>query len=170
MRRKRREEYLIQREREDAERRRLEKERITQLYRNARYGDIIQVNISGGTINFSGIRRDYEPISFDLVRGERKQVSFHHQGKRISYSTNIWVAYHSNAFYFDVGRDPEYETRRDKIVILDDGRWDSGETYHPKSLGRNTGSQAQGITVFIRYKPMPGMQRDGYRYRSHQVK
>src|SRR3990167_5604107 len=39
-RRKRREEYWRQKEREEAEAIRLEKERILQLYQNARYGDI----------------------------------------------------------------------------------------------------------------------------------
>jgi len=164
-RRKRQEEYWRQKEREEAEAIRLEKERILQLYRNARYGDIIQVNISDGSIAFIGERKGYEPLSFDLVRGERKRISFYHHGKHITHSTDIWVAYDNNAFYFDVGDDREYEHHTDKIVILDNGRWDEGKTYHPKTLDKSTDSQAQGIKVFIRYKPLPGMQRKGpYHY------
>lgn len=160
-RRKRQEEYWQQKEREAVETSRLEKERILQLYRNARYGDVIQVNISDGGIAFNGERKGYEPLSLDLVRGERKMVSFYHHGKRITYSTDIWVAYNNNAFYFDVGADTEYEHGADRIVILDNGKWDEGETYHPKTLGRGTDSQAQDIKIFIRYKPLPGMQRKG---------
>ena len=164
-RRKRQEEYWRLKEREEAEAIRLEKERILQLYRNARYGDIIQVNISDGSIAFIGERKGYEPLSFDLVRGERKRISFYHHGKHITHSTDIWVAYDNNAFYFDVGDDREYEHHTDKIVILDNGRWDEGKTYHPKTLDKSTDSQAQGIKVFIRYKPLPGMQRKGpYHY------
>lgn len=90
--RKRQEDHRIQRQREEAEVIRLEKERILQLYRNARYGDIIQVNISGGCIAFKGQRKSYEPLSFDLVRGERKRIPFYHHNKQITYSTDIWVA------------------------------------------------------------------------------
>ncbi len=92
-RRKRQEEYWRQKEREEAEAIRLEKERILQLYQNARYGDIILVNISGGSIAFNGKRESYEPLSFDLVRGERKRIPFYHHDKHITYSTDIWVAY-----------------------------------------------------------------------------
>lgn len=65
------------------------------------------------------------------------------------------------AYNFDVGDDPKYEHSTDKIVILDDGRWDEGKTYHPKTLDNTTDSQAQGIEVFIKYKLLPGMQRKG---------
>lgn len=160
-RRKIQEEYGRQKEREEAEAIRLEKERILQLYRNARYGDIIQVNISGGSIAFTGKRESYEPLSFDLVRGERKRIPFYHHDKHITYSTDIWVAYDNNAFYFDVGDDQKYEHSTDKIVILDNGRWDEGKTYHPKTLDKTTDSQAQGIKFFVRYKLLPGMQRKG---------
>ena len=164
-RQKRQEEYWQQKERESAEAIRLEKERILQLYRNARYGDIIQVNISGGSIAFIGERKGYEPLSLDLVRGERKMIPFYHHGKHITYSTDIWVAYDNNAFYFDVGDNQKYEQSTDKIVILDNGRWDEGETFHPKTLDKSTDSQAQGIKIFIRYKPLPGMHRKGsYHY------
>lgn len=160
-RRKRREEYWRQKERDATEAARVERERILQLYQNARYGDIIQVNVSGGSITFNGKSGDYEPVSFDLVRSERKKVTFYHHGKRITYSTDIWVKYDNNAFYFDIGENPEYEHHREKIVILDNGRWDEGKTYHPKTLDKSTDSQAQGIKIFIRYKPLPGMQRKG---------
>ena len=164
-RRKRQEEYGRQKEREEAEAIRLEKERLLQLYRNARYGDIIQVNISDGSIAFIGERKDYEPLSLDLVRGERKMIPFYHHGKHITHSTAIWVAYNNNAFYFDVGKNPDYEHNTDKIVILDNGRWNEGETYHPKTLGKATDSQAQDIKIFIKYKPLPGMQREApYHY------
>lgn len=166
-RRKRQEEYRIQREREAAEAARLENERIVQLYRNARYGEVIQVNISGGRIAFSGERRDYEPVSFDLVRGERKRITFYHHGKHITYSTDIWVAYDNNAFYFDIGYDPYYGHHTDKIVILDNGRWHNGKSYRPKTLDKDTDSQAQDIKVFIKYKLLHGMQRKGpYYYHS----
>ncbi|WP_169703504.1 hypothetical protein [Candidatus Kuenenia stuttgartiensis] len=52
---------------------------------------------------------------------------------------------------------------------MDNGRWDEGKTYHPKTLDKITDSQAQGIKVFIRYKLLPGMQRKGaYHYYSSQ--
>ncbi|BBO18852.1 conserved hypothetical protein [Candidatus Brocadia pituitae] len=160
-RRKRQEEYRQQKEREAVEATRVEKDRILQLYRNARYGDIIQVNISGGSIAFIGERKGYEPLSFDLVRGERKRIPFYHHDRHVTYQTDIWVAYDNNAFYFDIGDDQKYEHSTDKIVILDNGRWDEGKTYHPKTLDKTTYSQAQGIEVFIRYKLLPGMQRKG---------
>ena len=147
-RKKRQEEYGRQKEREEAEAIRLEKERILQLYRNARYGDIIPVNISDGSIAFIGERKGCEPLSLDLVSGERKMIPFYHHGKHMTHSTNIWLAYDNNAFCFDVGFDQKYEHSTDKIVILDNGGWDEGETYHLKTLDKGTDSQAQGIKIF----------------------
>lgn len=153
-RRKKQEEYYLLCERELAEEANAERERVGQIYEDAEYGDIIQVNVWGGRIAFNGKKADFEPVSFDLARGERKRIRFYHHEKHTTYSAYIWVAYENNAFYFDVGDDSAYKHHGERIVILDKGKWEDGKTYRPKTLEKDSDSEAEGIKVFIKYKPL----------------
>ena len=49
-------------------------EQIRQAYANARYGDVVNVVVQGGFIEWNRKRDPYEPVSFDLVKGETKPL------------------------------------------------------------------------------------------------
>ena len=64
---------------EAAEQVRREQMRLESLYAHARNGDIVTVTIEGGLIDF-GKHAAYEPLRFDIVRGERKHIEITKQG------------------------------------------------------------------------------------------
>lgn len=139
------------------ERARIEHERVAIAYREARYGDIIVVTVQGGGIAFHGKRYAYEPVSFELLRGERKEVQFNREGR--SYETTritMKLGEDGNTFTFD-------EPARKRIVITNDG-WDRGRTYSgfPEIGSRDGLSEAFGITLRIALKPLPGGPRQGF--------
>jgi len=132
------------------ERARAEQERLAAAYQYARYGDIVVVTIQGGMVAFNGKRQAYEPIAFELVRGERKDVKF--TRLEHSYETTtiaMKLCDDGNTFYFD-------EPSRKRIVIANDG-WERARTYSgfPVIEGRDGQSEAQGITIRITFKSLP---------------
>lgn len=136
-------------ERLKAEEQRQERERVAALHQAARYGEIINVTIRGGQIAFFGRRSEYEPVSFDLVRGEQRHVEFPMRGNPGNISrVPVRLSEDGNTFYFD-------ETAQNRIVITSEG-WDRGRSYQPREIPLRDGwSQAVGITIGIRFKEVP---------------
>jgi len=144
------EERYAQAVREAAERERLERERIQAFHAAGRYGDVITVTIAEGQITFGGKRHAYEPVSFDLVRGERRDVEFTQAGNPYVKSlVTVRLADDGNTFYFD-------EVARKRIVIVNDG-WERGRVYRPHDISRDDGpSGAAGVMIRIKLKELPG--------------
>jgi hypothetical protein len=67
------------REKERQERER-EKARITDLYANAKYGDVVECSVSGGIVDFHPGWLKYHEAAFTLVPGEFTQVKVEAQG------------------------------------------------------------------------------------------
>lgn len=132
--------------RQAAAREEQERERIAAIARAPQPGDVITVHISGGQIAFFGRRAEYEPISFDLVRGEKRFVEFPLRGNPGSLSrVPVRFSEDGNTFYFD-------ETALNRIVIINDG-WRFGRTYRPAEIPLRDGwSQAAGISISIRHR------------------
>ena len=136
----------IQEQRDAEERERI---RIAEAYRHAFYGDVVTVTIQDGMVAFRGKRFPFEPLSFDLVRGESRLVEFTRQGR--SYETTlveVRLSEDGNTFYFD------YPARK-RFVAINDG-WERGREYRPSEIGSHDGhSEAVGIAIRIRYKQLP---------------
>ncbi len=137
------------------------KKEIKKRYENARYGDIIQVNISDGKMEIGGKRRPYEPMPFTLVKGVFKRITFRSTKKKkkwlsFTYDIKVGVAYFNNAFYFDLGKDPKHPNRK-FIKILENSSWEKGMHYQPNPL--DDSSEAIGIDVFIKYVRTPDVKR-----------
>lgn len=139
----------LQREQQAREQWQREQEQLALRYNQARYGDIITVTIRGGMVAFRGKRFPYEPVSFDLVRGEAKQVEFIRMGE--SYTTTfieMRLSEDGNTFYFD------YPARRRFVAINDS--WERGREYHPPEIDGHSGhSEAIGITIAVKYRRLP---------------
>ena len=156
--------YAIdQQDRQQAEARRLEqqriaveqaladKERISQIYANAKYGDIVRVNVVGGFIEHKGKRHPYEPVSVDLVRGETKQVIFLGEGNNtLSTRYNVRLSEDGNTVVFD-------DSYRQRIVMVNQD-WERGQSYRPEGT-RNDESAFSGMTFFVKFKELPGAPR-----------
>lgn len=134
---------------EEAERARLEQERVRLAYATARPGDIVTVTIQGGHVSIYGKHQPYEPLKFDLVRGERKQIEFVQQGRSSARQTvDVRLSEDGNTFYFD-------ESARDRISLISTG-WEQGKSHGPLTI-RDGGSRsvANGITVHLKFKELP---------------
>jgi len=143
--------------RQAAEQARIEQERLAVAYRHARYGDVLIVTVRGGGIAFHGKGYAYEPVSFEIFRGETKEVIFNRAGR--SYETNailMKLSEDGNTFFFDA-------PARKRIVIPNDG-WARGRTYsNLPDIGSHGGqSEAVGLTIQISLKPLPGGPREGF--------
>lgn len=117
-------------------------------YETARYGDVITVVIKGGTMDINGNRRVYEPIAFDLVRGESKTVNILRKGKHHYKDTAVMsLSEDGRTFIFDA-------KQRKNLRLVDEG-WDYGKTYKVKKL-KNRNTNPRDIEITIRYRPVEG--------------
>ena len=130
-----------------------ERTRTREAYARARYGDVVTVTIQGGMVAINGKHRPYEPVRFDLVRGERKQVEFVQQGRSSSRNTvDVRLSDDGNTFYFD-------ESARDRITLISTG-WEQGKTTEPLDIrDGNSRSVASAITINVKLKELPGAPR-----------
>lgn len=139
-------------EREQRERAERERYRIAELYRHARQGDVVTVTIQGGLVAFYGKRHEYEPMSFDLVRGERRMIEFRRQGRGDTTQVEVALSEDGNTFYFD------YPSRRRYVLV--NREWSRGEEYRPPEIRGNDGhSEAIGLTIHLRHKRLDGRPR-----------
>lgn len=130
-----------------------ERQRVQFAYARARYGDIVTVTIQGGMVAIDGKHRPYEPVRFDLVRGERKEVEFVQQGRSSSRNKiDVRLSDDGNTFYFD-------ESARDRVSLISTG-WEQGMTHGPLDIrdGKSR-SVASAITINLKFKELPGALR-----------
>ncbi|MFM8471299.1 MAG: hypothetical protein ACKODH_15285 [Limisphaerales bacterium] len=110
---------------------------------------IVTVTIHGVLVAIDGKHRPYEPVRFDLVRGERKEVEFVQQGRSSArQKVDVRLSEDGNTFYFD-------ESARDRITLLSTG-WELGKTRGPLDIrDGNSRSVASAITVQLKFKELP---------------
>jgi len=115
-----------------------------------RYGDVVTITISGGMVAFHGKRKEYQPVAFDLRRGERKQIEFVSTDK-YPRKDSYWMALSDdgNTVYLDEGQRKE--------IVLINRNWERGQVYHPEERDDH-GSQMEclGIEVSVVYKKIGG--------------
>lgn len=136
----------VQAQREADER---ERAHIAEAYRLARYGDIVTVTVRDGSVTFYGKRHPYEPIAFDLVRGETKPIVFRRYGQpHITTGILMHLAEDGNTFYFDY-------PSRNRFVAVNDG-WQRGREYLRLEAGGQNGHPAsEGIRITIKHRLLP---------------
>jgi hypothetical protein len=128
---------------------RVEQDRLRQVYANARYGDIVHVTVQGGFIAYAGKRYPYEPVSFDLAKGETKQIAFYGRGlQTIATRYNVRLTEDGNTLYFD-------DSFRQRIVLVNQD-WERGQNYRPTGSQNDVGVAISGMSFFIKYKDIPG--------------
>ena len=154
--------YAINEEqRQEREARRMEQERIAreqaiaraeqlrQAYANARYGDVVNVVVQGGSIAWGGRRYPYEPVSFDLVRGETKEVEFRGRGRNT-------VATHYDVRLSDDGNTVYFDDSSNRRIVMVNHDWEHGEYYQPTGTINDVNVALLGMTFFVKLKGLPG--------------
>ena len=141
------------RQAEEAARAREERARIQIAYARARYGDVVTVTIEGGYVAINGKHQPYEPVRFELVRGERKEVEFIQQGRSSSRQRiDVRLTEDGHTFYFD-------ESARDRIALISTG-WDQGKTHAALNVqDKRSRSEARNLSITIKLKELPGVPR-----------
>jgi hypothetical protein len=134
---------------EEAERARLEQMRIEALYAHARTGDIVTVTIEGGLIDF-GKHAAYEPLRFDIVRGERKLIEISKQGNsHVKQLVPVRLSEDGQTFFFD-------ENARDRISLINAGNaWEKGKKYESLTImDKNSKSIASAISIHLQFRDL----------------
>jgi hypothetical protein len=141
------------RQAEEAAKAREERARIQLAYARARYGDVVTVTIEGGHVAINGKHQPYEPVRFDLVRGERREVEFIQQGRPASRQRiDVRLTEDGHTFYFD-------ESARDRIALISTG-WEQGKTHAALNVqDKRSRSEARNLSITINWKELPGAPR-----------
>lgn len=141
------------RQAEAAARVREERARTQLAYARARYGDVVTVTIEGGYVAINGKHQPYEPLRFDLVRGERKEVEFIQQGRSASRQhVDVRLTEDGHIFYFD-------ESARDRLSLISAG-WEQGKTHSALNVhDTRSRSEARNLSITLKWKELPGMPR-----------
>lgn len=127
-----------------------ERDRIVRIYANAQYGDIVRINVQGGRLDYAGKSYPYEPVSFEIARGEVKEVAFRGIGLRtIATRYRASLSEDGNTLVFD-------DSFRDRIVLINSD-WQRGQRYFPHQRTRNdVDVSLSGMTFFVKYRDLPG--------------
>ncbi len=151
----------IQQQEAAEQRARAEQARVEALYANARYGDLVTVTISGGTMerraNNKGPRRyAVEPAAFDLARGETKIIEIRGTSpSRAGAELNIEklrASLSADGNNIILNDESPYDAHR---VVLPNTGWDAGSR-HVISFENSWGTRFSHIPVTIRLKALPG--------------
>ncbi len=138
-----------------------ERIRITNVYAAAQYGDIITVSIRGGIISYGGKSYPCEPVGFDIVRGEAKDIEFrgavyqNGMAKALVTRCRVRLSDDASTFYFN-----DNSARR--LVFTNDGSWERGTTHRMGERGINNDLDVNmaNMIITIRYRTMgPAPQR-----------
>jgi hypothetical protein len=122
---------------------------LRQAYATAHYGDIVTVSVQGGTLSYAGKRYPYEPVGFDLIKGESKRVSFRGRGMQtIATDYLARLSEDGNTLYFDD------ESRQRAVLVNHD--WEHGEHYQPSGTMNDVNVGISGMTFFVKLKTLPG--------------
>lgn len=113
------------------------------------YGDLIQVSVSGGSMDFYGKRMPYESFTFRLANREQRMVSIRSTGNRGYRSLEVPVSFADGTFTFDVGRQP--------IRLLQSPNWRSGALYSGLTTGKHSRSDGAGLNMRVEIVPQSGM-------------
>lgn len=137
--------------REAHERAHRDREQIEAIHRgdSGVYGDLIQVTVSGGSMDFYGKRVPYEPVTFRLANREQRTISIRSIGDRGYRTLEVPVSFVDGTFTFDVGRQP--------IRLLQSPGWRRGELHGGLATGKHSKSDGVGLNLRVEIVPQSGM-------------
>lgn len=121
------EERKIQLKQEMAERQRLER-----LYSNPKNGNVIMVNILGGTYQYGKREKSVLEDSYEIARGETKKIQLTLEDPKNRYNSTetVYLQYslNGNGIYLYLNN-PNYNSSK-RIALLRDGNWLCGSRYN----------------------------------------
>ena len=130
--------------------------RVEAIYRGeGNYGDLLRVRVENGMANFRGQVRQYDPVAFQIAKGETREVTVATtKNRRV-----ILHAYYDGATLYLDGNRNTTKSRMSKLVY--DKRWSSGLTYTDVYTNNKAKLKEADVTVDI-----VGGKRFGGRHQS----
>ncbi len=126
-----------------------ERERLAELYTNARYGDIVRVSLQGGSVEYYGNRYPYQPVAFEIARGEAKVINVVRSGQiQQSVPFRVRLSQDGQSFFFNEG------SHRQEVLVNRD--WERGQSYTLSNAEIKGTFGLPGASVFIKYQDLPG--------------
>lgn len=123
--------------------------RLQERYEHAMYGDVVRVAVEGGSLVYYKSLHPYHPVSFELIRGERKSVMFSTEGSAGgTIRFDVALSEDGGSLIFN-------EDSVDRTVMVN-RNWDEGQTYMSKGNTQQGGFGLAGATFFVKYKDLPG--------------
>jgi hypothetical protein len=124
---------------------RAERERVAALYRNAVYGDIVRVTIQGGALQIHQKRHPFQPVAFELARGESKPVTIAWSGSvQQAVTFQVRLSTDGQTLFFD----------DDQTALVNNG-WERGEVVTLGVAGHGNWKLVNP-TFRIQYRELPG--------------
>lgn len=141
-----------ERQRQIEEAQRAEQARISALYQQARYRDVVTVTIPYGNLIKGDKRYRIQPVSFDLVRGEAKSVQLVGTDRNFNYIEQVVARFSpdGNTVVLNEGG------LNHEILTLVNTGWDQGATTPISSFRLPFNARLTDAPIHIRYKPLPG--------------
>lgn len=139
-------------ERQMAEAYRAEQARITALYKQARYRDIVTVTISRGVIINAGKTYRLQPVSLDLVLGETKSIRLVCTAGNRTYIEEMTARFSpdGNTVYLNE------ESDNNAVITLVNNGWERGATTPIGSVRLRFGARLNDAPIHVRFKSLPG--------------
>jgi len=114
-------------------------------------GDLLRVTIRGGELLINGRHRPFSPVSFRIVDGEQKTITFSHP-KKHHYQTDIIIEYFDGVLTFDYDRKQQYEYHYELVY---EPKWRQGMHYRNVTFNKHSRSQARNIEIIVDAVALP---------------
>jgi hypothetical protein len=127
---------------------RAKQEHIASSYKNAKYGDVVDVNLTGSVVR-GGIARPFKAVNAEIVKGQQIEALLIDGTVGITRSISIRLGEDGNAIFLE-----GFESCNNDGWDRGQAAWKEGKSYHPKEKRINE-SGAKDITLTVRFKPLP---------------
>ena len=138
-----------------------EQERIDKLYQNATIGDIVVVNFESGAALSSREKLPIIPQAVVLARGETKEIDLQLQRGNHTRVQRVYLHYANQATQVEISLNPPNQ-RVNKIVLLNDGRWNRGTKYPKQNLEVSKYSGLYNLGLSVRYHEATLKNKESY--------
>jgi hypothetical protein len=128
----------------------LEAQRIEKLYKEAQYGDLVNINLYGGLFEYGKHFLPMIPTATTIGRGETKQLQIVLKRDSFTYAKELWLYLSPMANKLTISfRKPSPSNIDEQIVILNNGKWDYEQVYTRSNQTRY--DKIDKLKIGIRY-------------------
>lgn len=108
-----------------------EKKRLQKLYNNPRDGNVVMINILGGNYQYGKTTKRVLEDTYQIARGEIKQITLHLEDPKKHYHSTekVYLHYAQNGNGIYLYLDHPNRNSSNRIALLRNGQWSCGSQY-----------------------------------------